>query len=195
MKRELKRCVLEAASTLPVGLYTVLYPVFKLAKRSKAVSERWYSFVFAIVYIWGERPIREMKEALFEDLAKTESLDEEMRKKKELRVLEIGPGFGGNFKFYPPNTQLTTVEINNYLEQHVDKIKQLYPNVSIVQSIITNCEDMKQVPSDTYDVVVGTLILCCIHDTEAALKEIHRVLAPVSFFFFPSFSFSPQTSS
>lgn len=180
MKRELKRCMLEAATTLPVGLYVILYPFFKVCKQSKALSERWYSLVFSVVYIWGEKPIRDMKQALFEDLIKTEAVDEERRQKKELRVLEIGPGFGGNFKFYPPNTQLTTVEINNYLEQHVDKIKELYPNVNIVQSIITNCEDMKQVPSDSYDVVVGTLILCCIHDTQSALKEIHRVLAPVS---------------
>lgn len=180
MIKQAKRCMLEAATILPVGLYTLLYPVFKLAKQSKAVSERWYSLVFAVVYIWGERPIREMKQLLFDDLMKTEAVDEERRKSKELRVLEIGPGFGGNFKFYPPNTKLTTVEINNFLEQHVDKIKEMYPNVSIVKSIIANCEDMKQVPSDSFDVVVGTLILCCIHNTEAALNEIHRALAPVS---------------
>ena len=184
VKRQLKRCMLEAATTLPVGLYIVLFPFLKLAKKSKALSERWYSLVFSVVYIWGERPIREMKQALFEDLMKMESSNEDHREKKELRILEVGPGFGGNFKFYPENTQLTTVEINNYLEHHVDKIKELYPNVTIVKSIIGNCENMSQVPDNSYDVVVGTLILCCIHDTSAALREIRRVLSPGGKFFF-----------
>ena len=181
----IKRCMLEAATTLPVTLYITLYPVFKLCKQSKALSERWYSFVFAIVYVWGEKPIREMKQKLFDQL------NRESEGKSELRLLEIGPGFGGNFRYYPNNTKITTVEINNYLEQHVEKIKELYPNVTIVKSIIGNCEDMRDVPSNSYDVVVGTLILCCIHDTKSALKEIYRVLAPVCLSYFQNVRIVP----
>lgn len=179
MKTEVKRVFLEAATTIPVGLYVGLWPLFKVLKKSKGFCERWYSLIFSVVYVWGEKPIRDMKQLLFADLVNEVSLDEESRKKGQLRVLEIGPGFGGNFKFYPPNTQLTTVEINNYLEQNIDKIKEQYPNVNLVRSIIGNAENMKEVPDNSIDVVVGTLILCCIDDPNAALKEIHRVLVPV----------------
>jgi len=181
MKTEVKRLFLEAATTIPVGLYIGLYPLFKVLKNSKSFCERWYSLIFYVVYIWGEKPIRDMKELLFQDLCRTTSLDEETMKRKELRVLEIGPGFGGNFKFYPENTKLTTVEINNYLEHNIDKIKEEYPNVTLVKSIIGNAENMEEVSDNSVDVVVGTLILCCINDPNAALKEIYRVLSPVSY--------------
>jgi len=184
MKKEVKRICLEAATTIPVGLYISLWPLFKILRKSKAVSERWYSLIFSVVYVWGEKPIREMKTLLFEDLEKTRSADPVLREKGQIRMLEIGPGFGGNFKYYPQNTLLTTVEINNYLEENIDKIKELYPNVTVVKSIIGNAEDMKDVPDNSVDVVVGTLILCCIDNPAAALKEIHRVLVPGGKFYF-----------
>lgn len=181
---KLKRMCLEVATTLPIGAYIGGYPFFKLLKRSKKLSERWYGFVFSVVYIWGEKPIREMKELLFEDLAETKSSIPELRSLGAVRVLEIGPGFGGNFKFYPPNTQLTTIEINDYLEKNFGKLKDMYPNITLERSIIGNAENMTQVPDNSVDVVVGTLILCCIDDPMAALREIHRVLVPGGKFYF-----------
>ena len=181
----IKRWVSEAATTFPVGAYVTGYPLFKLMKRSKYLSERWYSLVFSVVYFWGDKEIRRMKELLFADLALSVSLDEDHRKKQSIRILEIGPGFGGNFKYYPPNTELTTVEINNFLEQNIDKIKEMYPNVSLVKSVIGNAEtDMKDIPDGSFDVVVGTLILCCIDKPDKVLSEIHRVLAKGGQFYF-----------
>ena len=43
---------------------------------------------------------------------------------------------------------------------------------------------MDQVPDNSVDVVVGTLILCCIDDPMAAVREIHRVLVPGGKFYF-----------
>lgn len=180
----MKRCFLEAAAALPVAGYIVAYPFFKVVSKSKAMSERWYGLVFSIVYIWGAKPIREIKEQLFGHLVTASSADAKCRENKQIRILEIGPGFGGNFKFYPPNTQLTTIEINNYLEKNIDSINQQYPNVNLVKSVIGNAENMSQIPDNSIDVVVGTLVLCCIDKPEEALKEILRVLAPNGQFYF-----------
>lgn len=41
-------------------------------------------------------------------------------------------------------------------------------------------EDMSDVPDNSIDVVVSTLVLCSVRNLELTLKEVQRVLAPVS---------------
>ena len=41
-------------------------------------------------------------------------------------------------------------------------------------------EDMKDVPDNSIDVVVSTLVLCGVESVEKTLSEINRILAPVS---------------
>ncbi|KAI1287436.1 Methyltransferase-like protein 7B [Halotydeus destructor] len=182
----IKRGALEAMTMFPVGLYIGAYPVFKFLQnnkkngKDKKYSEMWYSLVFTCVYKVGEKPIRELKERLFASLSSVESVDEECRKEGIVRALEVGPGFGGNFKFYPPNTRLTTVEIKEYLEKNVEQIREKYPNITFNQCIIGTAEDMKDVPDNSIDVIIGTLIFCCIDNYQAAMKEMYRVLAKVS---------------
>jgi ubiquinone/menaquinone biosynthesis C-methylase UbiE len=35
------------------------------------------------------------------------------------------------------------------------------------------------VPDNSVDIVVSTMVLCSVRSVEGALKEVHRVLAPV----------------
>lgn len=171
--------MLEMATLFPVGAYVGMWPLFKYLKKNKKHGEMWYSLVFSTVYRFGEKPIREIKEKLFKDLVDEVSLIEELKADGAVRILEIGPGFGGNFKFYPPNTLLTTVEIQEYLEKNTAEIREQYPNITFERCLIANAENMTEVPDNSVDVVVGTLILCCIDDTKAALSEIRRVLVKV----------------
>ena len=46
--------------------------------------------------------------------------------------------------------------------------------------LLANAEDMKEVADNSMDVVVSTLVLCSVRNVKQALKEVHRVLAPVS---------------
>ena len=184
-----KRLALEGFTMLPVGLYIGLYPLFKYyLKKYPERGEQWYSLVFKSVYKLGERPLREMKDILFADLHQQVSIDVKYLSERSLRILEVGPGFGGNFKYYPGNTELTTIEIKPFLESKLDDLKKKYPNVSYVKSVIGNAENMTQIESESFDVVVGTLIMCCIEKPREALKEIQRVLAKVSFISFNNFT-------
>jgi ubiquinone/menaquinone biosynthesis C-methylase UbiE len=45
--------------------------------------------------------------------------------------------------------------------------------------VVGFAEDMKGVPDNRVDIVVSIMVLCSVCSVEAALKEIHRVLAPV----------------
>lgn len=184
VQQGMKRCLLEAVIALPVAGYIIGYPLFKIIQKSKAMSERWYSFVFSIVYVCGAKTLRELKGQLFSHLETAVSADEGCRERKELRILEIGPGFGGNFQYYPPNTKLTTIEIQDYLKKNLDKLREEFPNVEVVRSVIGNAENMPEIPDNSVDVVIGTLVLCCIDKPEAALAEIKRVLAPGGQFYY-----------
>jgi ubiquinone/menaquinone biosynthesis C-methylase UbiE len=45
--------------------------------------------------------------------------------------------------------------------------------------IVGFAEDMKDVPDNSVDIVVSTMVLCSVRNIERALKEIQRVLVPV----------------
>lgn len=45
--------------------------------------------------------------------------------------------------------------------------------------LLTSAEDMAGVEDNSVDIVVSTLVLSSVANVQQALKEIHRVLAPV----------------
>ena len=59
------------------------------------------------------------------------SSDPELRKKGILRILEIGPGPGYNFEFYPPNSELTVVEVNPFFEDQFYKKQADHPHIKL----------------------------------------------------------------
>jgi ubiquinone/menaquinone biosynthesis C-methylase UbiE len=108
------------------------------------------------------------------------SSDPELRKKGALRILEIGPGPGYNFEFYPPNSELTVVEVNPFFEDQFFEKQVVHPHIKMDRFVVGFAEDMKGVPDNSIDVVVSTMVLCSVRSVDGALKEVHRVLAPVS---------------
>ena len=107
------------------------------------------------------------------------SADPELRKKGGLRILEIGPGPGYNFEFYPPNSELTVVEVNPFFEEQFFKKQADHPHIKMERFVVGFAEDMKSLPDNSVDIVVSTMVLCSVRTVEGALKEIHRILVPV----------------
>lgn len=106
------------------------------------------------------------------------SADPVLRKKGVLRILEIGPGPGYNFEFYPPNSELTVVEVNPYFEKQFFRKQKEHPHIKMERFVVGFAENMKDVPDNSVDIVVSTMVLCSVRSVEGALKEIHRILAP-----------------
>jgi SAM-dependent methyltransferase len=161
-----------------IGCVT-LWPIILLAHMNAFVGQVWYWAMFALVErFWLKQNDHAIRVKLFEPLA------DECRKKEgsgsSLKVLEIGPGVGGNFGYYPSGLKLTTLEQNPWLQQHVESVNKSHPNLVIEKTLIGNAEHMDMIEDSTFDAVIGTHVLCCIRDKEATVKEIHRILKMVS---------------
>lgn len=119
-----------------------------------------------------------MKMKHFDSMKRLRSADPELRKKGVLRVLEIGPGPGFNFEFYPPNSQLTAVEVNRFFEIEFFSKQSKHQHIKMERFVVGFAEDMKEVADNSIDVVVSTMVLCSVRSVPGSLKEIQRVLAP-----------------
>lgn len=153
-----------------VGLF---WPIILLAHLNSTVASFYYAIMFNACYqLMFKHGDDRMRKVVFEGLG-----DEQMI--RGLKILEVGPGNGGNFQYYPNGSIVTTLELNPYLQRQADSIKKKYSNITIDDMKTGNVEDMKGVfPDNTFDAVILTHVICCVKDKEKALKEMHRVLKP-----------------
>lgn len=54
-----------------------------------------------------------------------------------------------------------------------------HPNVSLERYVVTGAEDMRDIPDNSVDAVVSTLVLCSCDKVQEVYGEICRVLVPV----------------
>ena len=108
-------------------------------------------------------------------------------KKKELfselsgQVLEIGPGTGVNFIFYPKEINWVVIEPNKAMHPYLqDKAKDQGIDVELFEGITEEFG----IKDNFFDFVVCTLVLCSVSNVIELLGEIHRVLKPGGKFVF-----------
>lgn len=100
------------------------------------------------------------------------------RKRKLLKghpetIIEIGAAYGANFRYLRPGTKLIVIEPNESYNQTLQKrARRFNINIEIYNS---GAEDI-ELPSDSVEMVLGSLVLCTVEFPEQVLKEIHRVL-------------------
>jgi ubiquinone/menaquinone biosynthesis C-methylase UbiE len=88
-------------------------------------------------------------------------------------VLEIGVGTGANFPFYPQSARLTAAdESADMLLAAAGRAAALDRRCSFHQ---VDAEHLP-FPTERFDAVVGTLVLCSVRDQPNALTELKRVL-------------------
>ncbi|MEK7088013.1 MAG: methyltransferase domain-containing protein [Patescibacteria group bacterium] len=87
-------------------------------------------------------------------------------------VLEIGPGTGVNFEYFPPNIhQWFGIEPNPLLQ----KVLRTHPKKPLSSKFVA---DIEELPNESVDTVVSSLVLCSVPNLEKTLREIRRVLKP-----------------
>lgn len=90
-------------------------------------------------------------------------------------ILEIGPGTGPNFAYYAPGSHVIGVEPNAFVQPELQRKVEEFSGTFELRVGTAETLDL---PDDSVDAVVSTMVLCSVDDVEAALSEILRVLKP-----------------
>lgn len=107
-------------------------------------------------------------------------------------VLEIGPGAGANFAYYPPSIRWIGVEPNPFMHAYLRQEAAQHG----LQAVELHAGAAEQLPVDGHsvDAVVSTHVLCSVKNVSQVLKEIQRVLKPGgSFIFLEHVAAQPDT--
>ncbi|WP_179471759.1 class I SAM-dependent methyltransferase [Mycolicibacterium vinylchloridicum] len=91
------------------------------------------------------------------------------------RVLEVGAGTGSNFAFYPDSvTEVFALEPETRLAPLAKEAAAAAPvPVTVIESTI---ETMP--PTEPFDAVVCSLVLCSVADPDGVLRQLNAVLKP-----------------
>ena len=168
--------VLHSIVFCSVGLFVIitLWPIYLLGHFIPFIGTFCYCVTYSAAKIELRKAIK-IRKKIFEYLKNYKN----EKQSEELKILEIGPGDGINFELYPPGSVISTLEINAHLYKQVDSIREKYSNMTIDNLMVGNIENVKDIIQDnTFDVIVGTHLFCCVKQKDKGLLEVHRILKP-----------------
>lgn len=117
--------------------------------------------------------MRPQKETVFGNIHKYKA-----NVRRDLIVLEVGAGSAANLEFLPPNCKLTCLDPNPHFEGYIKE--NLGKTDTVVSAeIVRGYAENIPLESNKFDVVICTLVLCCVTNVEKSLAEIKRVMKPV----------------
>lgn len=91
------------------------------------------------------------------------------------RVLEIGPGVGVNLRYYAAGVHWIGIEPNPYMQGPL--LKEAGKR-GLHVDLRTGIAERIELPDQSMDAVVSTLVLCSVEDMDRVLQEIQRILKP-----------------
>lgn len=104
-------------------------------------------------------------------------------------VLEIGPGTGVNFPYYPKDIHLVGIEPNPFtfprLRAHADAC-------GVGLTLLDGVAERIPVEDNSVDVIVSTLVLCSVYEPDRVVAEILRALRPGGRFLFLEHVAAPE---
>ena len=139
------------------------------------------------LFAWGMSranfaDIRTVKITDFPEYSNLEELKQALLANLQGKVLEIGPGAGANFAYYPPSIDWIGIEPNpfmhSYLQQEAER-----QQLSSIEFYQGTAEELP-IADNSIDTVVSTHVLCSVANLEDSLREIQRVLKPGGQFIF-----------
>jgi len=105
----------------------------------------------------------------------------ELFKNHPKTVVEIGPGAGANMRYLKKGTKLIAIEPN--IHMHVN-LKKSADRHGIHLEIKTLMGEFIDLPDNSCDFVVSTLVLCTVQHPARCVNQIKRILKPSGVFVF-----------
>ena len=90
-------------------------------------------------------------------------------------IVEIGPGTGANFRYFSPGTKLIAIEPNPSMHPYLVENAARYGIKIEIRGIHGEELDL---PSQSAEAVVGTLVLCSVESPSKVAEEVYRILKP-----------------
>lgn len=96
-------------------------------------------------------------------------------------VVEIGAGVGANFPYFKKGTHVIAVEPNPHMHPG---LRRKARRCGLPLSILESGAETIDLPDNSVNAVVCTLVLCTVSDPARVLSEIRRILRPGGRFIF-----------
>ncbi len=90
-------------------------------------------------------------------------------------VVEVGPGVGANFRYLSSGTRVIAVEPNPLMHR---KLTKRASNQGIELEIRDVVGEAIDLPDQSVDAVISSLLLCTVTDPAQVVNEIRRILRP-----------------
>ena len=90
-------------------------------------------------------------------------------------VVELGSGVGANLRYLAKGTKLVAVEPNRHMHPALKRSAQRRGIELEVRDVIAERIDL---PDDSADAVISSLVLCSVADPAQVANEVHRILRP-----------------
>lgn len=91
------------------------------------------------------------------------------------RVVEIGPGVGANLRYLPPDATLVAIEPNPHMHR---RLRQAARRAGVHLELHDRVGEHIDLPDQSVDTVISSLVLCTVSDPAYVLAEIRRILRP-----------------
>lgn len=96
-------------------------------------------------------------------------------------VVEIGSGTGANMRYLRKGTKLIAIEPNIHMHANLKKNANKH---GVNLEIRTLSGESIDLPDNSCDFVISTLVLCTVVDPNQCVKQIKRILKPSGMFVF-----------
>lgn len=122
---------------------------------------RFNAAFFHVMGPYLERSLRDRKRRVFSGLPS--------------EVVELGSGVGANLRYLPEDATLVAVEPNRAMH---GRLRDSAGRLGVRLDLRERTAEATGIPDASVDTVISSLVLCSVHDPDAALAEVRRILRP-----------------